>query len=355
MNIHDLREIEEIKNRNKPVLIYGNANHARIILNSLIKNDIRPQAFVVDDYAFSDGQTIEGFPVLPISRFYKDISDYSIVIGFCNIDRTKAILSLNNLLKTDFHLLWEPDNELIWTNEYIDNVLLSESVIGQFADERSQKILKGLISARRDGDINSIIELAEPVQYFTELTYEKYSANEIFVDCGAFNGDTIVQYRNFTGNNYKRIYAFEPMEDNLSLLYGRTKDVDRLTVINRGTWNKEDVLTFSNNTSASQIDENGTVEVPVDSIDHVVGDDKVTFIKMDIEGSEYEALLGAKNTIEKNMPKLAICVYHKYDDIPKLLNCIKSMENGNKKYNYYLRHYSNSAYETVMYAIPDKK
>ena len=83
-------------------------------------------------------------------------------------------------------------------------------------------------------------------------------------------------------------------------------------------------------------------------MDDVV-DEKVTFIKMDIEGAEYEALLGAKETIQKNKPKLAISIYHKPEDIISIPKLIKSMV---PNYRLYIRHYSNADNETVLYANP---
>lgn len=73
-----------------------------------------------------------------------------------------------------------------------------------------------------------------------------------------------------------------------------------------------------------------------------------TFIKMDIEGAEKEALIGAEQIIRCHKPKLAICVYHKPEDIyvlPELINSFR------EDYRFYLRHYSNTIYETVLYAV----
>jgi hypothetical protein len=77
-------------------------------------------------------------------------------------------------------------------------------------------------------------------------------------------------------------------------------------------------------------------------------DDKITFIKMDIEGAEYNAILGAHNTITKYRPKLAISIYHKPEDIWEIPSLILKM---NPEYKLYLGHYSIAAAETVLYAI----
>lgn len=73
-----------------------------------------------------------------------------------------------------------------------------------------------------------------------------------------------------------------------------------------------------------------------------------TYIKMDIEGAEAEALLGAKESIEKNKPKLAICLYHKPDDIFKLPLLVHKI---NPLYKMYIRHYSNYHTDTLLYAV----
>ena len=118
-------------------------------------------------------------------------------------------------------------------------------------------------------------------------------------------------------------------------------------LISKGLWSSEKELHLKTNDTASTISEDGDTEIQVDSIDHLIGK-PATFIKMDIEGSEYEALLGARNTILKCKPKLAICIYHKMEDIWELPGLIYAMC---PKYTFYLRHYSFADNETVLYAL----
>lgn len=91
------------------------------------------------------------------------------------------------------------------------------------------------------------------------------------------------------------------------------------------------------------------VEIPVCALDDVCNDRDITFIKMDIEGSERQALLGSRKTIERCKPKLAISIYHKSEDIWELPDLILQM---NRDYTFYLRHYSLASEDTVLYAIP---
>jgi len=79
-----------------------------------------------------------------------------------------------------------------------------------------------------------------------------------------------------------------------------------------------------------------------------VSDEPVTYIKMDIEGAELNALKGAANTIKKNKPRLAICVYHKPEDILEIPVFLSELV---PSYQFYLRHHSQYYIETVLYAV----
>ena len=89
-------------------------------------------------------------------------------------------------------------------------------------------------------------------------------------------------------------------------------------------------------------------KVQVVTLDDYVYDEKPTFIKMDIEGAEMEALIGARRIIQTYKPKLAVCLYHKPQDLFEIPIYIKSL---NEDYRLYIRQYANSRYETVCYAL----
>ena len=95
-------------------------------------------------------------------------------------------------------------------------------------------------------------------------------------------------------------------------------------------------------------EDTGTDSIEVTALDVCLYYKGVTFIKMDIEGAEYEALKGAERIIREQKPKLAICVYHKPEDIWELPELILEF---NESYKFYLRHYSYQDNETVLYAF----
>ena len=192
-------------------------------------------------------------------------------------------------------------------------------------------------------------EIVRPIgnQYFEPDIY-KVTSNDYFVDCGAFDGDTLEILMLNVNNKIKGYYGFEPDDENFLKLHEKSKYCDNVKIFKKGVFKENSLLKFNNsNTSSSQISENGDTEVEVVSLDKTLKDKKVTFVKMDIEGAEYDALLGAKNLIINQKPILAISVYHNFDDLYKIPFLIESF---GLKYKYYLRHYTLSSAETVLYA-----
>lgn len=186
----------------------------------------------------------------------------------------------------------------------------------------------------------------ENLQYFEEFL-KLNKEDEVFLDIGGFDGYTTKEFIRYCPN-YKAVHFFEPNEENLSKSKERLKNSRNINFYQVGLSSKKQELSFENSGSSSKISTNGQEKIFVDKLDNLNIKD-ITFIKMDIEGAELDALEGAKETILKYHPKLAICVYHKPDDLWKIPEQILSIRND---YNIYLRHYSEGFTETVMFFIP---
>ena len=179
------------------------------------------------------------------------------------------------------------------------------------------------------------------------------SEKEVFVDAGAFDGETIRDFCKWTKGVYKKIYAFEPiaaMCDKIQKDVENSK-IQHVQLINAATWDKKETIRFDDDGSSSCINDNGSVVVQGADIDSVVKDETVTYIKMDIEGSELKALQGAKKTIIRNRPRLAICIYHKPEDIIEIPSYILELV---PEYKFYIRHYTAHMWETVLYAVAEE-
>lgn len=217
-------------------------------------------------------------------------------------------------------------------------------------DDLSKETLHRVLEFRKSWKIKILSPIIVEPQYFQSDIFE-YSMHEIMVDGGAYVGDTVEEFikcmRKSRGG-YTRIYAWEPDEINIKQMQNNLKRYKNVQIIPYGMWEKKEELSFSKNGNAgSKITVHGEEKICVDSIDHVHAQEKVTLIKMDIEGSEKQALIGAENIIRRDRPKLAICIYHNPEDLFEIPFLIKKMV---PEYKLYIRHHSDTYAETVVYA-----
>lgn len=183
-------------------------------------------------------------------------------------------------------------------------------------------------------------------QYFVpELPF---SDHEIIVDCGAFTGDTAkFFYKNIPGC---RVIALEPDERNFKLL--QKLNLEGLKPIKCGVWSEDTTLNFLDNgggTLSGTVDSSGNTKIEVKALDHLPECRSATYIKMDVEGAEMEALKGAEQIIKEKKPKLAISIYHQPQDIFEIPLYIKKL---NPDYKLYIhQHDTCRPFDTILYAV----
>lgn len=250
----------------------------------------------------------------------------------------------------DILLLWDTYsfwNDRSFVSKHHDNFARSASML---KDEWSVNTFWAYCQAQ-EGSIEDDVKYGyDGKTYFNDLTDKDIDG--CFVDCGAFDGESAIGFLNFTGKEHK-IYAFEPDHSNYKTLVQNAKSFENFVCINKGCYSVDTVLRFRAEADmASHFDENGGVEVDVTTIDHIIGEEKVAFIKMDIEGSELEALKGGRKVIERDMPILAISSYHRQEDFITLIPFICELKNKDYKYDIYLRHHAVTQTELVIYGIP---
>lgn len=223
------------------------------------------------------------------------------------------------------------------------------------ADDLSRDVLKGVVTFRLTGDISHVEGVCEPLQYFPEQVV-RLGPQEVFVDGGAFDGDTVRTFLAACGGEFDTIHAFEPDPRNFQRLKAWIADQPakaRIHAHPEALYSHQTELRFNEGPSmSSHIDAVGGSRIQATSLDECLQGAPATFIKYDLEGAERAALSGAAATIRRWRPKLAISVYHLADDLWELPALIKDMTPG---YRYFLRHYSFLSFETVFYAIPEEQ
>jgi FkbM family methyltransferase len=227
------------------------------------------------------------------------------------------------------------------------------SVLDMFADQKSRDLFLSFLEFRLRGD-----PVCMPAPQMEEIYFpvdiREVSKPEHFIDCGAFNGDTLTLARNKFGM-LKSVRAFEPDPDNYRRLVDLNKNVsfsDDTLLSPYAVWSNKAQLNFSSNGSlASGITEEGNNLIKCVALDDYLPGYKPTLIKMDVEGSELEALKGCRKMISSARPNLAISIYHRPDHLWRVPLFIRELTPG---YRYYLRSHGASGYDTVFYAISDR-
>ena len=181
------------------------------------------------------------------------------------------------------------------------------------------------------------------------------SAEEVFVDCGAYDGDTIERFLQHQVQFSGRIFAFEPDVLNVAKLRSYVGSLpaptqERITIVPSAVGSRrQKVRMETTGTVQSAVSNSGSAEAECVPLDEVLSDEAPTYVKMDIEGGEPEALVGARSVIQSHHPVLAICVYHQFDHLWKLPLLVHSMSND---YSFFLRPQAEACWDLVCYAVP---
>ena len=192
--------------------------------------------------------------------------------------------------------------------------------------------------------------VAGPIYFRDEL--RQPLSDEVFVDCGAYDGDTGRSFLEHTAGQFKRIFAFEPDPANFAKLQATAGGDPRVSVAQAAVGRTNGAIPFSAERSPSSSSAKGGMPVECVALDSHLVNERPTLIKMDIEGFEPEALAGAREIIQRDAPALAICVYHAQDHLWKIPLQIYSY---NPNYKFYLKPHVYDVWDLVCYAIPHQQ
>jgi FkbM family methyltransferase len=335
-----------------PLVIYGTGNYAKSVYEFLKNRGINAAAACIDKEYYDDNwNSWNGVPVFSTEKLALSLKPFNIVIGFADfkkaLQKLKGIEGLNNAYFLDSVTFYD-----ILGAEYIKkNIEKFYDTYCLLDDQYSRDVLLAYLTAKITGVPDEYYDYVIPDQYFPKDII-KLNSDEVFVDAGAYTGDTILRFLKIAGGKYKAIYAFEPEDASYNAMadMAALEKLNNIFLFKKGVWKEKKSMCFKVDTESSvrsSLSNTGNVTLEVDAIDNIMNGTAVTYIKMDIEGAEFEALSGAEKTIKKAKPKLAICVYHKSDDlitIPQYLNSLAG-------YKLYLRPHLFITQELVLYAV----
>ena len=337
-----------------PVILYGGGFYARELTSFLASIEVHVSDYMVDDEYAKKLSTKEIKPcgIADIAARYSAIN---LFLAYCG-NPDKAVDKLNsmswrtlpNIQIVDCRF-WERFSPLTLEHVHAEKECY-QRVFEWFQDDLSRETYTEYINAKLLYDSSDLRKLKCDKQYFPgDLWQFLPSDSDVFIDAGAFTGDTLDDVLAMTaGAGCKKYYAFEPDIQNVEKLRDavQNQNLDFVEVVAKGLWKIPTSLCFSSSDgSRSAIHTGGDGMIDVDTIDRYQV--PATFIKMDIEGAEYEALLGASETIRRNRPNLSIALYHKPEDLLQIPVYIKSLC---PDYRFFLRIHSWYSEELVLYA-----
>ena len=350
------------------LVLFGAGSLGRKTSAGLRQVGIEPLAFT-DNNPSLWGHEVEGVPVLSPQTATQQFANHAVFVvtiwragGGHRFEHTRQqLLNLGCSKVVSFaSLFWKySDFFLPYYAIGLPHTLLPQAeqiarAFALWADEGSRCEYLAQVRWRLRMDFDGLPPPVAHTQYFPDDLFN-LSANEIFVDCGAYDGDSLHAFferqREFRG----QFIAIEP--DPVSLLALKQCVAalpdnwrHRVMILPQAVGARRETIRFAaTGLASSGISSTGTLEVESLPLDEVLGDTWPTFIKMDIEGAEVDALIGAHRSIEKATPVLAVCVYHQPDHLWRIPLLIQSFSD---QYRFFLRPHNEEGWDLVCYAVP---
>lgn len=338
-----------LKTGNKPVVLYGMGDGADKVLRAFEHFGIKASAVMASD-DFVRGQSFHGFKVKKLSEVEEEYGDFNIALCFASqlddvINTIKSVAAKHTTLVPSVPVFGE---NLFDDNFITENREDLETAYSLLADKLSKKMYENVLKFYYTGELSLLDEITtDKIEAFNNIL--RLGNNEVYVDLGAYNGDTIDEFLHYCGGSYRKIIAFEPNSKNFAKLQAHCENLRNIDLWQLGAYNRNTVLTFNNKAGRnSAIAENGT-ETRVACVDSILCGISASYVKADVEGADFETLLGMKNTLQNFKPKLNFAAYHRFEDIfrlPILINRI------NPEYKIFLRHHPYiPAWDTNLYCI----
>lgn len=352
---------QTLKNTNKPIVFYGMGNGADKILRVMESLGMEAADFFASD-GFVRGHTFHGKRVLSYTEACEKYEDMLVVISFASslpdvLAKFDEIDARFETVAPDVPVSGDTLFTYDWFCEHRDEM---EAVYRMLADGQSRSIFENIINYKLSG---KLCYLRAAVSDEDAVMKELVCADKIrsYLDLGAYNGDTVRRMFDFAPQ-LNTVRAMEPDARNYKklALYAEQETRAEVRTYPFAAWNKRETLTFRvEGNRNSTVAKNGTTGIAVtqakekqieaETPDAILDGASVDYIKYDVEGAEYEALLGTAETIAAYRPHLLVSLYHRTEDLYRLPQLVKRL---NPEYRLYLRRFRYvPAWDINLYCI----
>jgi FkbM family methyltransferase len=328
----------------------------------------------VDVVAFADNDrrrwdtTLEGVPVLsPVEAVARHNDHAFFVVAIYNGTPVRQQISdLGGARVVPYPLFfWQysdhmpEEDRLELPHRILPHAAAIRAAYDTLSDERSKTEYAAQIEWRCTLNYQSLPPPDSAADMYFDPGIVALSSDEVFVDCGAFDGDSIRLFLKATSRAFRHILAIEPDPDNRARLDAFIStmprhDRDRIAVLPFGVGDRNQMVSFdASGTVGSRLSTaHATTTIECRRLDDLLRGQAVTFVKMDIEGAEPDALRGLVESMRRARPILAVCAYHKCEHLWTLPPLMRASV---PDYHIYLRRYAEECWETVYYAVPPER
>ena len=357
--------------REGSIVLMGSGGLGRRALAGLRRHGVEPLAFA-DNAVARQGTAVDGVRVLSpadAAREFGARAVFVVTIWGANsphrfADSREQLTALGCDTVVSFpSLFWKyPDGTLPHYAQGLPHQVLEQAAdvrraADLWTDEASHAEYLSQVRFRLLADFDGLAHPVEHPQYFPDDLFD-WRDDEWIVDGGAYDGDTIRALSRLHGSGFGRLLALEPDPANFSRLEAtvaalpsraRAKVSCRKVALSheRGTLHLEAMGNASSATTVTAV--SGTIAVPAEPLDALLDEATPTFIKLDIEGAEPDALLGARGAIVAHAPVIAVCVYHRQDHLWTIPLMLRELRDD---YAFFLRPHNEEGWDLVCYAVP---
>jgi FkbM family methyltransferase len=351
-----------------PCALYGAGQLGRAMLAKLRAAGVEPVAFA-DDTPDKAGRVIDGLPVMPPReaarrfgpRLIFVVTILNPLLGFVTA-RRRLREATGATVVSFLHVAWRypeiflPYLQFEWPETMLRKARDIRRGFGLLTDEESRRQYVAHLRFRLRLDHEALPPCAAD-NYFPPGVLPELPPDTVFVDGGAYDGDTLRAFLAHQRGRFGRIYAFEPDPHNCDRLRAYVaalgpSPASRIHVYNAGVGSTRTRLPFqASGNMSSAFGVEGTAEVEVLPIQDVVAvDGATTYVKLDVEGAEGEALKGCASLLRRARPLLAISVYHRPDDLWQLPLTVAAQVGPGPRF--FLRTQGQDGMDAICYVVP---
>ncbi|MBQ6823496.1 MAG: FkbM family methyltransferase [Clostridia bacterium] len=338
---------KRLQQSNKPIVLYGMGNGADRILDVMSSKGITASGVFASD-GFVRHQMFRGFTVQSYGELKEQFGEMIVLVSF-GTHRPEVIENIKRIMAEQEG--YAPDvpvaGETLFDASFLDQHRAELARVYELlADERSKQVFERVIESKLTGLLPPLFASESWPREAWDLL--ELGQEESYLDLGAYNGDTVERFWEYSKGKYRQVIAVEPDVKNYKKLLKNTEHLPHIQCVNacvdEAVGEKHYLMDGGRKSHAL---DSGGIEIPAVTVDLLAENQKITFIKMDVEGMEAAVIKGAAQTIQRDRPAMQIAAYHRSEDLFALPLLVEEICPGAK---IYLRHFKSvPAWDTDFY------